>query len=232
MQISNPIIEISNVSKVYKVYKNSVTALKNINLKLYDNEFCALFGPSGSGKSTLLNLIGLIDKPTTGSILLEGLDVTKLDHKKLSNLRLKQIGFIFQKYYLLDELNCIENTAIPALAKEGFSKDVVSKAKHLLELVGLKDRLRHKPKHLSEGEKQRVAIARSLINEPRILLCDEPTASLDADNGNAVLDLLTKINAEKGVMVFLVTHDEMHLKYAKRIIYIRNALISNDTQRT
>jgi len=222
---SNPIIEITNVSKIYKIYKNSVTALKDINLKLYKNEFCALFGPSGSGKSTMLNLIGLIDKPTSGKIFLDGADVTKLSHRQLSDLRLKQIGFIFQKYYLLDELNCLENTAVSALAKDGFSKKVFQKAEHLLELVGLKNRLRHKPKHLSEGEKQRVAIARSLINEPRILLCDEPTASLDADNGNAVLDLLSKINVEKSVTVFLVTHDEMHLKYAKRIIYIRNALI-------
>ena len=173
----------------------------------------------------MLNLIGLIDFPTKGEVFIDGVDMAELKRSKLSEFRLKNIGFIFQKFYLFEELTSVENVFLPAVAKDGFSRHILKKSEHLLDLVGLKERLHHKPRHLSEGERQRVAIARSLINEPRILLCDEPTASIDDENGKVVLDILARINSEKGVTVFLVTHDERQLSYADNVFYINNGLI-------
>ena len=222
---SRPIINIKNLSKDYYLGNTVVKALKNISLEVKNGEFSILFGPSGSGKTTLLNLLGLIDLPTNGTIVLEGNDTSKLNRLKRADFRLNNIGFIFQKYYLLDELTALENVFLPALAKEGYSAQLLRKAESILELVGLKARMRHSPMQLSEGEKQRVAVARSLINEPTILLCDEPTASLDADNGKIILDLLAKINKESSATVFLVTHDDRQLKYGDKIIHIADGVV-------
>lgn len=222
---SRPIINIKNLSKDYYLGNTVVKALKNISLEVKNGEFSILFGPSGSGKTTLLNLLGLIDLPTNGTIVLEGNDTSKLNRLKRADFRLNNIGFIFQKYYLLDELTALENVFLPALAKEGYSAQLLRKAESILELVGLKARMRHSPMQLSEGEKQRVAVARSLINEPTILLCDEPTASLDADNGKIILDLLAKINKESSATVFLVTHDDRQLKYGDKIIHIADGVL-------
>ena len=222
---SRPIINIKNLSKDYYLGNTVVKALKNISLEIISGEFSILFGPSGSGKTTLLNLLGLIDVPTSGTIVLEGNDTSKLNRLKRADFRLNNIGFIFQKYYLLDELTALENVFLPALAKGGYSAQLLRKAESILELVGLKDRMRHSPMQLSEGEKQRVAVARSLINEPTILLCDEPTASLDADNGKIILDLLAKINKESDATVFLVTHDDRQLKYGDKIIHIADGVL-------
>jgi putative ABC transport system ATP-binding protein len=222
---NRPIINIKNLSKDYYLGNTVVKALKGISLEIRSGEFSILFGPSGSGKTTLLNLLGLIDLPTNGTIVLEGHDTSMLNRVKRADFRLNNIGFIFQKYYLLDELTALENVFLPALAKEGYSAKLAQKAESILELVGLKDRTRHRPVHLSEGEKQRVAVARSLINEPTILLCDEPTASLDADNGKVILDLLAKINKESSATVFLVTHDDRQLKYGDKIIHIADGVL-------
>jgi len=220
MDKHKPIINIKNLAKEYYLGNAVIRALNKVNLEINRGEFSILCGPSGSGKTTLLNLLGLIDVPTQGSIILDGKNTEKLNRVQRADFRLKYIGFIFQKYYLLDELNAAENVFLPALAKEGNSTRLAKKAESILELVGLKDRVKHKPKYLSEGEKQRVAVARSLINEPAILLCDEPTASLDADNGKVILDLLAKINKESSATVFLVTHDERQLKYGDKVIQI------------
>ena len=169
--------------------------------------------------------MGLIDKPTEGKLIIDGSDVIEFQRVEAADFRLNNIGFIFQKYYLMDELSAVENVYLPAIARDGFSSKLASKASSILELVGLKDRLHHKPKHLSEGEKQRVAVARSLINEPKVLLCDEPTASLDSENGKVVLDLLAKINKESSATVFLVTHDERQLPYGDKIIRIADGKI-------
>jgi putative ABC transport system ATP-binding protein len=222
---NRPIIKIKNISKDYYLGSTVVRALKDISLEIKNGEFSVLFGPSGSGKTTLLNLLGLIDVPTGGSIALEGNDTGRLNRVKRADFRLNNIGFIFQKYYLLDELTALENVFLPALAKEGYSTRLSRKAESILELVGLKDRMRHGPAQLSEGEKQRVAVARSLINEPTILLCDEPTASLDADNGKVILDLLAKINRESSATVFLVTHDDRQLQYGDKIIHIVDGVL-------
>jgi putative ABC transport system ATP-binding protein len=222
---NRPIINIENLSKDYYLGNTVVKALKDVNLEIVSGEFSILFGPSGSGKTTLLNLLGLVDVPTKGTIALEGHDTSRLNRLKRAEFRLNNIGFIFQKYYLLDELTALENVFLPALAKDGYSRRLLRKAEGILELVGLKDRVRHRPVHLSEGEKQRVAVARSLINEPTILLCDEPTASLDADNGKVILDLLAKINKESDATVFLVTHDDRQLKYGDKIIHIADGML-------
>ena len=222
---NKPIININNLSKDYHLGNTVIKALKNVSLEIKSGEFSILFGPSGSGKTTLLNLLGLIDLPTSGTIVLEGHDTSRLNRLKRADFRLNNIGFIFQKYYLLDELTALENVFLPAIAKEGYSTQLSRKAGSILELVGLKDRIKHRPMHLSEGEKQRVAVARSLINEPTILLCDEPTASLDADNGKVILDLLAKINKESSATVFLVTHDDRQLKYGDKIIHIADGIL-------
>ncbi len=218
------IMNIRNLTKEYYIGSTVIKALNKVNIEINRGEFSILCGPSGSGKTTLLNILGLIDVPTQGSIVLDGKNTEKLNRVQRADFRLNNIGFIFQKYYLLDELNAAENVFLPALAKEGHSAQLVKKAESILELVGLKDRVRHKPKYLSEGEKQRVAVARSLINEPAILLCDEPTASLDADNGKVILDLLAKINKESSATVFLVTHDERQLKYGDKVIRIADGM--------
>lgn len=219
------IISIKNLVKEYYLGSTVIRALNKISMRIEKGEFSILYGPSGSGKTTLLNLLGLIDTPTQGSITLDGKNTEKLNRIERTGFRLNNIGFIFQKYYLLDELNAVENVYLPAIAKEGYSTRLAKKAESILELVGLKGRIKHKPKYLSEGEKQRVAVARSLINEPTILLCDEPTASLDADNGKIILDLLAKINKESSATVFLVTHDERQLVYGDKIIRITDGNI-------
>ncbi|MDD5504010.1 MAG: ABC transporter ATP-binding protein [Candidatus Omnitrophica bacterium] len=219
------IISIKNLKKDYHLGNTVVQALKDVNLEIKSGEFSILFGPSGSGKTTLLNLLGLIDVPTCGTIVLDGHDTVSLNRIRRAEFRLNNIGFIFQKYYLLDELTALENVFLPAIAKEGYSSQLLAKAKSMLELVGLKERMRHRPAYLSEGEKQRVAVARSLINSPAILLCDEPTASLDADNGRVILDLLAKINKESSATVFLVTHDDRQLKYGDKVIHIADGMV-------
>jgi len=225
MDQERPLIKTLNLKKEYRVGSTVITALKEVSFKIYEGQFCILYGPSGSGKTTLLNLIGVIDRPTKGEVFLEKIDVAKLSRAKLSEFRLKNIGFIFQRFYLLEELTAIENVFLPAVAKDGFSQEVLKRSEHLLNLVGLKRRLNHKPRQLSEGERQRVAVARSLVNEPKILLCDEPTASLDAENGKIILDLLAKINSQKDVTIFLVTHDERKLTYADSIFHIADGKI-------
>ena len=223
--MSKNLINIKALTKDYKLGTTIVSALRGVDITVLENEFCILCGPSGSGKTTLLNIMGLIDKPTEGKLIIDGSDVINFGRVEAADFRLNNIGFIFQKYYLMDELSAVENVYLPAIAKDGFSSKLASKASSILELVGLKDRLHHKPKHLSEGEKQRVAVARSLINEPKVLLCDEPTASLDSENGKVVLDLLAKINKESSATVFLVTHDERQLSYGDKIIRIADGKI-------
>jgi ABC-type lipoprotein export system ATPase subunit len=229
-QQADGVIQVKNLSKEYKMASSVIHALRNINLEIAPKSYTILFGPSGSGKTTFLNLVGFIDVPTKGDIFLEGVSASKLSRLELAEFRLRHIGFIFQKFYLLEELSAVENVLLPAAAKDGFSHKAVKKAESLLDLVGLKHRLKHKPRHLSEGEKQGVAIARSLINEPHILLCDEPTASLDAENSTIVLELLKKINSEKGVTIFLVTHDERQLQYADKIFYISDGSIVKEAK--
>jgi putative ABC transport system ATP-binding protein len=223
--MAEEMIELIDVYKVYKIGLHEVVALRGINLKIEDGEFVAIMGPSGSGKSTLLYLIGCLDKPTKGKVLIDGCDTSKLSDKELTILRRDKIGFIFQQYYLIPTLTALENVELPMVFKGVPKAKRIKRAEELLELVGLGNKKDRKPNELSGGEQQRVAIARALANEPSILLCDEPTGNLDTKSGKVVMDIIKRLNVEKGVTVVLVTHDPMLCDYANRVIRIRDGSI-------
>lgn len=215
-------IELIDVYKSYKTGYYEVLALRGINLKIDRGEFVAIMGPSGSGKSTLLYLIGCLDKPTKGRVIIDGEDVTQMNEKQLTEIRRDKIGFIFQQYYLIPTLTALENVELPMVFKGIPKMERKKKAEYLLTLVGLKDKENRKPNELSGGEQQRVAIARALANNPSILLCDEPTGNLDSKSGRQIMDLIKDLNEETGVTVVLVTHDSSLKVYADRIINIKD----------
>ncbi len=218
-------IELIDVVKKYRIGIHEVVALNGVSLSVEDGEFVAVMGPSGSGKSTLLYLIGCLDKPTSGMVLIDGLDTSKLSDRELTELRRDKIGFIFQQYYLIPTLTALENVELPMVFK-GVSKEKrLRRAEDLLELVGLGKKKDRKPNELSGGEQQRVAIARALANGPSILLCDEPTGNLDTKSGREVMDIIKRLNVEEGVTVVLVTHNPSLSDYADRVIRIRDGRI-------
>jgi len=222
------LIELKNVWKKYDMGEaEPLVVLKNINLKINKGEFLAITGPSGSGKSTIANLIGALDKPSFGSILLKNKDISSLSESSLAYLRGKTIGFIFQQFNLLPTLNAIKNVMLPmemTNESENVSKE---RAKMLLESLDLGERLYHKPNQLSGGQQQRVAIARALSNNPEIILADEPTGNLDSKTGKFVIDFLVKLNKE-GKTIVLITHDLGLIKYAERIIYLMDGRIDKE----
>ncbi len=220
-------IELIDVVKKYRVGIHEVIALNGISLRIEDGEFVAVMGPSGSGKSTLLYLIGCLDKPTSGKVIIDGLDTSKLSDRDLTELRRDKIGFIFQQYYLIPTLTALENVELPMVFKKVPKAERLRRAEELLEIVGLGNKKDRKPNELSGGEQQRVAIARALANEPSILLCDEPTGNLDTKSGKVVMDIIKRLNIEKGVTVVLVTHDPSLSVYADRVIRIRDGRIVN-----
>lgn len=220
-------IELIDVVKKYRVGIHEVIALNGISLRIEDGEFVAVMGPSGSGKSTLLYLIGCLDKPTSGKVIIDGLDTSKLSDRDLTELRRNKIGFIFQQYYLIPTLTALENVELPMVFKKVPKAERLRRAEELLEIVGLGDKKDRKPNELSGGEQQRVAIARALANEPSILLCDEPTGNLDTKSGKVVMDIIKRLNVKKGVTVVLVTHDPSLSVYADRVIRIRDGRIVN-----
>lgn len=206
-----------------KIY---VEALKDINMRVERGEFISIMGPSGSGKSTLLHLIGALDRPTTGIIHIDGLDITKVPERKLAKFRRENIGFIFQFFYLVPTLNALENVMLPLLPiKPRWLKD---KALELLNEVGLGDRINHKPSELSGGEQQRVAIARALINDPKIIIADEPTGNLDSKTGMKVVELLRDVSKRKNKTLIMATHNMEIAKKADRIIYLRDGEIMGE----
>ncbi|MFQ6051766.1 MAG: ABC transporter ATP-binding protein [Candidatus Hydrothermarchaeota archaeon] len=215
-------ILLKDVTKIYKLGMTEVVALDHVNLKIDKGEFVSIMGPSGSGKSTLLNMIGALDRPTSGSVFLDGKDISRLDDDQLTKIRREQIGFIFQGFYLIPTLNALENVLVPLIPT---GKDLTSRAKDLLEAVGLKDRMHHYPSQLSGGEQQRVAIARALINDPRFVLADEPTGEIDTKTGEMILELMRKINRESGTTFVIVTHDPNIAKLTDRTIYLRDGRI-------
>jgi len=221
-------IELINVYKIYKVGAYEVPALKGINLRIEKGEFVAIIGPSGSGKSTLLYLIGCLDKPTKGSVIIDGQNTSTLNEKQLTELRRDKIGFIFQQYYLIPTLTALENVELPMVFKGIPKVERIERAEELLEMVGLGSKKDRKPNELSGGEQQRVAIARALANNPSILLCDEPTGNLDTKSGRIVMDIIKRLNVEKEVTVVLVTHDLSLKVYADRVVNIRDGVIYAD----
>ncbi|WP_456328590.1 ABC transporter ATP-binding protein [Archaeoglobus sp.] len=218
-------IELIDVYKVYRVGTHEIIALRGVNLTIDRGEFVAIMGPSGSGKSTLLYLIGCLDKPTKGKVIIEGQDTSQLNEKQLTELRRDKIGFIFQQYYLIPTLTALENVELPMVFKGVSRARREEKARKLLEMVGLGDKINRKPRELSGGEQQRVAIARALANDPSILLCDEPTGNLDTKSGKVVMDIIKSLNVERGVTVVLVTHDPSLKVYADRVVNIRDGVI-------
>jgi len=210
-----PAIELRDATKRYDTGGEIVEALSGVDLSVQRGEFVSIIGPSGSGKSTLLNLLGLLDSPTTGEVWIDDSDVTDLTDEEATLLRREQVGFIFQDFYLLPTLTAVENVTVPTVFTQG--PPASDRAESLLARVGLADRLSHLPTELSGGQKQRVAIARSLINNPQIVLADEPTGNLDREIGTSILDELRRIT-DNGVSVIAVTHDELVNEYADRVV--------------
>jgi len=219
------ILEVREVKKSYRMGKVIVPALQGVSFDVDEGEFLTIFGPSGSGKSTLLHLLGGLDRPDEGEILVDGSNLLKLSDDKLAEIRLIKIGFVFQFFNLLPRLTALKNMELP-LAIAGLpEKETSERAKEMLRLVGLEARINHKPPELSGGEQQRVAIARALINNPRIVLADEPTGNLDTKTGWEIVQLMKKLNEEKAQTFVVVTHDPHIAEAADRIIYIKDGLI-------
>ncbi len=221
-------IELENVSKIYKMGLTKVYALNEINLQIQAGEMVAVMGPSGSGKSTLMAILGCLDIPSKGIYRLEGEPVEKLNDNQLAQVRSQKVGFVFQQFNLLSRTNALENVMLPLLYDGVHGKARVEKAKAALETVGLADRMYHNPNQLSGGEQQRVAIARALVNDPTILLADEPTGNLDTKTGEEIIGLFQKLHTEKGQTVVYVTHDSFIARHTQRIIRLVDGKIISD----
>lgn len=217
-------IKMSNITKTYKTGNVEVNALKGINLTISKGEFLAILGPSGSGKSTLMNVIGCLDVPSNGEYYLDEIDVLRMKDDQLATIRNNKIGFIFQKYNLLPRLSALQNVQMPLLFRGISRKQSKEKAIELLQLVGLGERIHHKPSELSGGQQQRVSIARALVGSPSILLADEPTGALDTKSGSEIIEIFTQLN-EKGNTVIFITHDQTIAQKAKRIIRITDGMV-------
>jgi putative ABC transport system ATP-binding protein len=225
------VIHLENINKSYFMGTQAIAALKSINLDIFRNEYVALMGPSGSGKSTLMNILGCLDSPTAGIYILNGKDVSKMPDNDLAEVRNKEIGFVFQQFNLLPRLSAAENVALPLVYAGVGKKARTERAMEVLAKVGLSDRSHHRPNEMSGGQIQRVAIARALINNPAIILADEPTGNLDSKTSVEVMDIFGKIQAA-GNTVVLVTHEEDIAAYAKRVVRLRDGLIESDTVKT
>ena len=220
------IIEAINLKKTYMLGKVPVEALRGVNLKVEKGDFLAILGPSGSGKSTMLNLIGALDKPTSGVLKIDGVDVSKLNENQLADLR-RRIGFVFQFFNLIPRFTAKDNVELSMAIADASRAERGKKAEELLETVGLKDRKKHKPAELSGGQQQRVAIARALANNPRFLLLDEPTGNIDSKTANEIIEIVKNLN-EKGVTIVMVTHDQSLAGQAKRTVQMFDGLITSD----
>ncbi|MFX1297443.1 MAG: ABC transporter ATP-binding protein [Promethearchaeota archaeon] len=221
------ILIIEKLSRFFKIGKHNVFAIKNTDVVINKGDFVAIMGPSGSGKTTLLNILGCLDKPTSGNVILDGVDITKLNEQDLSKIRRDKIGFIFQDANLMPILNAIENVELP-MECNGTPKDErLKRAKYLLKLVGLEERMKQRPNQLSSGEKQRVAIARAFANKPSIILADEPTGNLDSETGSRIMELLKRLNHNIHTTIIVVTHDEKMALYAQKKMVIEDGKITN-----
>lgn len=219
------LVSVENLSKKYKIGRQHVQALNNVSLDIHEGEFVAFTGPSGSGKSTLLQLIGGLDKPSDGTITVDGKNLTKLSDRHLSTFRNQTIGFVFQFFYLQPFLRLATNLEVPGMFARTKRRDRMQAASELADAVGLKDRLRHLPKELSGGQMQRAAIARALLNRPKLILADEPTGNLDSTNGTAIIDLFEKVRQDFGTTIIIVTHDPKVAAHADREIVLEDGEI-------
>ena len=219
-------IDASGLRKIYSNGSRELAVLKGIDLKVKRSEVLAVLGPSGAGKSTLLHILGGLDLPTAGKVLVDGVDIYSLGDKERSDIRNRKIGFVFQFYHLLPEFDALENVLLPLLIKGMGGKNSRDRGVELLKAVGLENRMSHKPGQLSGGEQQRVAIARALMNEPELLLCDEPTGNLDSETGKNIIDLLWELNKSRKMTLMIVTHDAQIAKGAGRVLQIRDGKIN------
>ena len=225
----DPIIELKDVTKVYQMGQQQVRALAGVSLTIHANEYVAIMGPSGSGKSTLMNVLGCLDTPTSGSYRLKGKDVSRMSDDQLAAVRNREIGFVFQTFNLLPRVDCLQNVELP-LIYSGMRKGARRKlAAAALENVGLGDRMGHKPNELSGGQRQRVAVARALVNQPSILLADEPTGNLDTRTGDEIMQLFESLY-RRGNTLLVVTHEEVVARHARRIIRVRDGLVESDVR--
>lgn len=225
--MSASIISLHEIRKSYYLGKQELKVLKGITLDIFQNEYVALMGPSGSGKSTLMNILGCLDSPTSGKYILNGQDVSKMQDDDLAEVRNNEIGFVFQQFNLLPRLTAAENVALPLIYSGVSKKERTERALEMLSRVGLEDRSHHKPNELSGGQNQRVAIARALVNNPSIILADEPTGNLDSKTSVEIMNIFGKIQSD-GNTVVLVTHEEDIAHYAHRIIRLRDGIIETD----
>jgi len=219
------VIETEDLAKYYYVGGTVVKALDGVNVKIVRGEYVSIVGPSGSGKTTLFNMIGGLEKPSKGRVYIDGVDIARLDAYELAWLRCRKIGYIFQTFNLIPVLTALENVALPMIFAGVPREERIKRAKRLLELVGLGDRLHHKPGELSAGQQQRVAIARALANNPAIILADEPTGNLDLHTGREIIGLLKKLNQERGVTIMAATHDIKMIDVSDKIIWIRDGKV-------
>ncbi|MEG3312470.1 ABC transporter ATP-binding protein [Streptococcus suis] len=228
--MKNQLIKLTNINKSYRNGDQELRVLKDIDLEVEEGEFLAIMGPSGSGKSTLMNIIGLLDRSSSGNYWLEGEEVSQLSEKKLASVRNDQIGFVFQQFFLLSKLNALQNVELPLIYAGVPANQRKKLAKRYLEKVELAERMTHLPSELSGGQKQRVAIARALVNTPAIILADEPTGALDTKTGQQIMELLIELNNE-GKTIIMVTHEPEIAAYAKRTIVLRDGVITEDRRR-
>ena len=222
---SKILIELKNVWKTYDMGKVKVHALRGMDLKVLKDEFVSIMGPSGSGKSTAMNMVGALDIPSKGTILLDGHDISKLHESDLAQIRGRKIGFIFQTFNLINNLTALENVTLTMMFQGKSETDRIERAKYLLELVGLSDRMNHRPTELSGGQQQRVAIARALANDPEIVLADEPTGNLDSRSGEIIMETLTKLHVQEKKTIILVTHDNHVAHHAEKIYLLKDGII-------
>ena len=224
------IIEISQITKIYQMGKVKVTALDGISLTVKSGEFLAIMGPSGSGKSTLMNILGCLDRPTSGTYLMEGEDVSRMSREQLAHIRNLKIGFVFQSYNLLSQATALQNVLMPVVYRRNGHisyKSRVNMAREILASVGLTDRDNHKPTEMSGGQQQRVAIARALINSPALILADEPTGNLDSHSGLEIMEILQKLHSQ-GHTIVMITHDAKNAAFAENIIYLKDGKLNGN----
>jgi putative ABC transport system ATP-binding protein len=222
------VIDIRDITKVYKMGAIEVRALNGVSLRLYEGEFVSIMGPSGSGKSTLMNILGALDQPTSGEFYLDGVDVSKLSEQELARIRNKKIGFVFQSFNLLKRTTALRQVELPLLYAGAARR--TERAKKALESVGLGRRLDHLPSELSGGQQQRVAIARALVNEPAMILADEPTGNLDSRSGSEVMEIFQSLNRERGITTIFVTHDPWIARHTNRVIMLRDGQVVADRE--
>ena len=228
-KMTNLVVEAKELTKVYQMGDVEVHALRGLNINIEKGEVLSIMGPSGSGKSTLMNMLGCLDRPTAGSYLLDGEKVSDMSDDQLADIRNRKVGFVFQSFNLLSRTTSLSNVELPLRYRGNLStKERRERAKAALEAVGLGDRIKHRPNELSGGQQQRVAIARALVNEPSIIMADEPTGNLDSKSGDEIMEFLLKLNQDKGTILIIVTHDPEIAAQTDRIVYIRDGVVVED----